>query len=284
MFDVPNLHALTLSTASIQRQVSPNFLLSLLRHPAVRQLRSFDVFHFTSYAFSPAELLQLQSLPHLHSLSLWGGWGSCAALQQLPSLPAVTNLSTRGSNETHRMWTLLSRCPHLISVRLDGAIIRSDLIECLAQLPLLQRLHLGYGWVETHDARMWTALRSLREVEVVQDHDVFDQWAPALGFIPGLRLLRWYCRPPQIDPWHLPSHMQVVDALRSLLDAAPLLHLELLLPCTWERWRCRLVPQRHVCSAALMDYRLRVWDELHQMPTQLPRTRIVATELEDDDG
>jgi len=60
---------------------------------------------------------------------------------------------------------------------------------------------------------------------------------------------------------------------------APLLQVELLLPHTFDGW-CSA--SHDIGYAELTNYRRRVWIELHQLPSQLPRTRVVEVKPEDE--
>jgi hypothetical protein len=219
----------------------------------------------------------LQPLPHLHSLSLAHGEaiGSPPPLQLLLLFPALTHLSLNAVNTLQAsLYSSLSRyCTRLRRLRLEWATIRTELIHCLAQLPSVQCVTFRSGVVYAQTANVWAALHSLRELRLNRIRDA-DRLMSVLSAAPSLRVLRWRCEPP----WHTPSQQQFsslpqLESLRSLLAAAPLLHVELLFPRTFDEWRA-LFHSSHPAFAESTNHR-RVWDELHQLPTQLPRVRIV---------
>jgi hypothetical protein len=61
------------------------------------------------------------------------------------------------------------------------------------------------------------------------------------------------------------------------MDAAPQLQMELILPSTFDQWQIEATRHSGLRSRtdALRNYQQQVWDRLHQMPSQLPRMRIV---------
>jgi hypothetical protein len=66
-----------------------------------------------------------------------------------------------------------------------------------------------------------------------------------------------------------------------LLTAAPLLQVELLLPRSFVQWqRTRSVGPN--VPEEVRSFQQRRWDEVYQLPTQLPRVRIVEVDPEDD--
>jgi hypothetical protein len=78
-----------------------------------------------------------------------------------------------------------------------------------------------------------------------------------------------------------PTTLPLLAPLRRVLHPSPLLRVELLLPRDVQHWT---FDSRDVISDAAQEAeRRRAWDELHQLPTQLPRTRIVEVNLNDDE-
>jgi len=138
-------------------------------------------------------------------------------------------------------------------------------------------LHLYKGDVALLTADAWAALRSLRELQldkVLESKTVFS----TLSSFPALRLLRWRCRVPKHPPsWQgVPCVLPPLESLRVSLTAAPLVQLELLLPRVFEEW-CQGAEWMRIIQRG-------VWDELHQLPSQLPRrVRIVALEPKDEE-
>jgi hypothetical protein len=117
----------------------------------------------------------------------------------------------------------------------------------------------------------------LREIKL--DHAIVHQanrLLPVLSSFPSLRLLRWRCRAPHVISCHI--FLPQLEPLGQLLTAAPLLKVELIMQRTFDQWPDRLVNPVFV---ALVDYRRRVWNELHELPTQLHRVRIVEPDPDD---
>jgi hypothetical protein len=290
VFAVPNVHSILLHQAAEDDEVESNFLLPLLRHPAAQQLRILDVSR-TSHACYTAELQLLQTLPHLHSLSLacieLEAADSSAPLQLLPLFPILTHfaLDMVNFNPEQRLFQHLSRCTRLTSLQLEWVLINLVFLNCMAQLPNLQRLHVPDGRVEyLQPASAWAALRSLRELHL---GDVFQtNWLlPALSSVPSLRLLRWRRGPPRQYESSLPkqqrfSSLPHLETLHPLLTAAPMLHVELLLPHTFAEWHASTVGRP--VSDALTNVQRRVWKQLHQLPSQLPCVCIVELEADDE--
>jgi hypothetical protein len=134
-------------------------------------------------------------------------------------------------------------------------------------------LHFHDGEVEEQTAGAWEALRSLRELHL-DDVTGTNRLLPVLSSLPSLRLLRWRCRaPPFLSQPDSPIHLPQLESLRLLLCTAPRLQVELVMQRTFDAWL-------HAWSTVavadeLTNYQRRVWDELHQMPADLPRVRIV---------
>jgi hypothetical protein len=271
---VPNVQFITVVAPN--HAVASGFLLPLLRHPSAPQLRVLDISCLWHQRCSPAELQQLQVLPHLHSLSL--GDTACRdllTLAPLSQLPSLTHLSLH-LNPVHEqhLYSSLSFCVRLLSLHLGSATVCADLAHCLSQMPRLQRLHLRHGDVANRTGHAWTTVRSLREIKLDYVSES-NRLLPVLSSLPSLRLLRWRCHAPQFIPQsycHNPVVLPQMESLGQLLTAVPLLQVELLMPRTFEEWPDRLVDPLFV---ELVDYQRRVWDELHQLPVQLPRVRIV---------
>jgi hypothetical protein len=286
---VPNVRALKLQLLSATwRPVAYDFLLPLLLHPDAEQLRSIDILRFQQYDFTPAMWQRLQSFPHLHSLSVCPVGGHPGPrfanyMQQLSLLPSLNHLSMKiPEYNQNGLYPSLSRGAHLVSLHLEGAFVDTKLVNCLAQLPQLQRLQLRDSRADVHLASAWTALCSLREVQL-EDVSQSDRLLPLLSSLPSLRLLRWRCRAPSFfstDGVGHPSTLPLLAPLRRLLHPSPLLRVQLLLPHYLQQWTS---DPRTMISAAQEAQRRCVWDELHQLPSQLPRTRIVEVNLNDDE-
>jgi hypothetical protein len=228
----------------------------------------------------------LAALPHLHSLSLCGFFASdFPVLHQLPPpfFPSLTHLSfTPPDSGQEHVFASLSHCPRLTSLHLDfeGATIKRELVNCLAQLPLLRYLQLYDGDVDSMEPQTASARASLPSLCEIQLDEVYDahRLLPLLDAAPTLRVLRWRCcalRYSEHVYW-LPT----LEPLSQLLTAAPLLQVELLMPRSLEQWYVpSSEPEASAQTAAeLVDLRRRCWDELQQLPTQLPRVRIVDIE------
>jgi hypothetical protein len=258
--EVPNIRSLTVQLSKDGQAVPSDCLLPLLRNSATQQLRCLDVSGMWNYDVSAAEKEQLQTLPHLHSLSLRPPRTSTVPrmVQLLPLLPALTKLSLIMTyiNEAH-LYPSLSQCARLVSLDLVHPTLDKEFIECLAQLPLLQRLGLDAGVVHEQDAHAWAALRSLNEVYVASIYETAPLFS-ALHVLPALRLLRWNCHRgiPSVGLLALPT----LESLRPLVAANPLLRVKLLLPRTFDEWwnesmqYIRLEPREYYC---------RVWTALH---------------------
>ena len=131
VFAVPHVHAIRAPhTAGRFRWNLPNSFLSLLCHPQAPQLRSLDISNLGDHQCSPAELQQLASLPHLHSLSLAGALRSeldsniNAALHRLSLFPSLTHLSINVSNEEPQDYASLWECTRLNSLGLQFATVQ----------------------------------------------------------------------------------------------------------------------------------------------------------------
>jgi hypothetical protein len=289
VFAIPNVHSIVVHQAAEDDEVESNFLLPLLRHPAAQQLRILDVSR-TSHPCYTAELQLLQALPHLHSLSfayieLEDEDGS-APCHLLPLFPALTHVALDMVNfkSEQRLFQHLSRCTRLTSLQLEWVLINTPFLNCMGQLPSLQRLHIPAGRVEyLQTASAWAALRSLRELQL---GDVFEtnSLLPALSAVPTLRLLRWRRGPPrQYESTALKqerfSSLPHLESLRPLLTAAPLLQVELLLPRTFAEWQVLAIgPQ----SELLTIFQRRVWNKLHRLQSELTRLRIIEFEADDE--
>jgi hypothetical protein len=281
IFALPNAHGITVHPPTRYASVPADFLLPLLRHPAAPQLRVLDVGCLYFYRCSSAELQQLQTLPRLHSLSF--GDTACdnlATLESLSLLSSLTHLTLNMERHQARLLPSLPLCSRLVSLKLSSSVIRTELVNCLAQLPSLQRLHLHNGDVAQQTAGAWAALRSLHEIHLDRVWDAI-RLLPVLSSTPALRMLRWHCKPPwyALRERHFPSLPQL-GPLGQLLSATPLLQVELLMPRTFDEWLHERTADE--VTNALTNYQRRVWDELHQLPVQLPRVRIVAVESDDD--
>jgi hypothetical protein len=97
------------------------------------------------------------------------------------------------------LYDALSRCTRLTSLHLRRADIDAGFVNCLAQLPLLQRLHLRGGTVWEQTASAWAELRSLHELQI-ELWETEDRLLAVLNSAPALRVLRWVCKPPERDP------------------------------------------------------------------------------------
>jgi hypothetical protein len=280
--EISSVQAITVH-ATLECGVVDDFLCPMLLHPAAQQLRSLDVSRFWYHRCSPLVLQHLQALPHLHSLSLGGPTGNnLPALHSLPLFPSLTHLSLQlHLAQAPQLYPLLSLCVRLVSLKLRLSTVSMDLLHCLAQLPLLQRLQLSRCVVEEQSATAWAALRSLHELEVDNVAEA-NRLFTVLGSVPALRLLRWHCRAPlsvagptATDALCLPQ----LEPLARLLLTARLLQVELLLPRTFDEW-CSA--SHYIGYAELANCRRHVWVELHQFPSQLSRTRIVEVDPDDD--
>jgi hypothetical protein len=296
VFSVPHVHAIRAPhTAGRFRWDLPDSFLPLLCHPQAQQLRSLDISNLGDHQCSHAELQQLASLPRLHSLSLGGALRSevdsdiavNAALHRLSLFPSLTHLSINVSNEEPQDYASLWECTRLNSLGLEFATVNTELVNCLARLPLLQRLQLGWCSVEEHKAQAWAALRSLREIQLNSRCEP-EKLLPLLSAIPMLRLLRCRWRSPRGVPRPSSpdscndrnSPPMLLELLGPLLVASPSLQVELLLPLRFAEWRYRLPDARDVPLCALQQC---LWDELHELPIQLPRVRIVEIDPEDEE-
>jgi hypothetical protein len=194
VFAVPNVQAITLHPAARFAYVQADFLLPFLRHPSAQQMRVFDIDGIFSYRCTSAELEQLQTLPHLHSLSL--GYTACCELtnlQPLSLLPSLIHLGLHlAMHWEARLLPSLPLCSRLVSLKLSRSVIHTELVNYLAQLPSLQRVVLKGGIISEQTAGAWAALRSLREIQL---DDVYgaNRLLPVLSSVPVLRVLRWRC-------------------------------------------------------------------------------------------
>jgi hypothetical protein len=286
IFTMPKVQSLKVERLHGLHWLPADILRPMLSHPAARQLRSLDVSTLWSYVLSLAELQRLQTFSHLHSLSF-----GCfphelslltAVLEELTRCPSLTHLSfIPPHDEQERVFASLARCTRLTSLRLSSAAIGTPLINQLAQLPHLACLTLQCGRVAAQTTDAWTALRSLREIFLDRALDA-HRLLPALSSVPILRLLRWRFHPPP-PPWLLGVEFDVptLNSLRSLTDAAPLLQVEMMMPLTVEEWPNSLIlGGRH---HGLESYHRHVRQMMLQLPSQLPRARIVAIEQGEDE-
>jgi hypothetical protein len=167
----------------------------------------------------------------------------------------------------------------LVSLKLNHATVDMELVNGLAQLPSLQRLHLHSGKVEEQIVGAWTALRSLHEIQLDCVAGA-NRLLPVLSSLPLLRLLRWRCKPP----WYAQRERQSpalpqLEPLGQLLTTAPLFQVELVMQRTFDAWLHAW--STVTVSDELMNYQRRVWDDLRQLPTQLPRALLVDVEADD---
>jgi hypothetical protein len=95
---VPNVHAIAAHQDAAHTNVPTDFFLSFLRHPSAQQLRIFDIDRIFSYRCASAELEQLQTFPHLHSLSL-----------RYTACRQMTTFQRRKWDELHQLPTHLPR-------------------------------------------------------------------------------------------------------------------------------------------------------------------------------
>jgi hypothetical protein len=281
VFAVPNVQSIT--TALHFTAIPMNFLLPALRHPNAQQLRSLDVSRLFYHRCSSEEVLQLQTLPHLHSLSLgWTASDYMTTLLPLSLLFSLTHLALHlPIAHAPQLYPSLSLCSRLVSLKLSHAVIGTELVHCLAQLPSLQRLQFRHGGVQEQSASAWAALRSLEEIQL--DHVAQATRLLSLSVLTSvrtLRLLRWRCRAPTFVPQEDgPIFLPQLAPLTQLLTDAPLLQVELVMQCTFDEWQ-RASSTFAVSESALANYQRRKWDELHQMPADLPRVRIVELQQE----
>jgi hypothetical protein len=135
----------------------------------------------------------------------------------------------------------ISRCTRLTSLHLRCADINAGLVNCLARLPLLQRLHLHGGHVSGQTASAWAELRSLRELQIDLGTDA-DNLLRVLSSAPALCLLRWVCNPPTRVPLdeQYSSSGPTHASLSGLLTVAPLLRVQLVMP-HMAQWRYTLL-------------------------------------------
>jgi hypothetical protein len=280
VFAEPNVQAITVQATPLMQRSSPQFLLQLLRHPsAAQQLRSLDFSRLWKYRCSPAELQGLQALPDLRSLGLphAGHFDFVGVLRQLAQCPALVHLSINLPLQDQQLllYPSFALFARLTSLRLADAIVSTPFVHCLAQLPLLQCLQLSRGSVGEQSAQAWTALRSLRELQLDDVHEANGLLA-VLTSVSALRSLRWRCRAPRAaEPSAI---LPALEPLRQLVTAAPLLQVELLMPRRFDEWRDKSTDTE---AEALMTYRRRCWDELQQLPNQLFRARIIERESDD---
>jgi hypothetical protein len=156
VFGVPNVHAITVA-ASYHAEAT-DLILPMLRHPCAPQLRFLDISSLWRQRCSAAELQQLQVLPRLHSLTLSNA--ACrdlSTLELLSELPSLTHLSLclHCVPEQH-FYSSLPLCVRLLTLHLGSVTVCAELANCLAHLPLLQRLHLNNPDVAERTGVEWT--------------------------------------------------------------------------------------------------------------------------------
>jgi hypothetical protein len=296
IFAVPVVRAITVQPPSISQPAVSEVLLPLLLHPLAQQLRSLDVSRLWHYCLSRAELQQLLTCPHLHSLSFGrpADRGFSETLDQLALLPSLTHLSFQMASSGYRcLCAPLSRCARLTSLQLVDATINQHLLCGLADLPHLQCLQLQGGEVELvlqaqtdrersrQSKRFWGTIGTTRTT--------MRYVAPTLPLFPALRLLRWRCRAPEHVPLQpapsyprapvRPSMAQCLQHLLSTTEAAQV-QVELVLPSTFAHWRRQSI---NSVNQDVLDHQHREWDELQRLPAFLTRAHIVEVEPEDDE-
>jgi hypothetical protein len=288
LFAVPNVQSIKVQSASLSELIGSGFLLPVLLHPAAHQLRSLDISGFEDYECSSAEYEQLAALPHLHSLSLGDAAidaGRSPLSPPSPFFPSLTHLSLipsgRGQEE---LFLSLSHCPRMTSLQLASVLIRTDLVNHLAQLPLLQQLQLWGSVAKEQTTSAWSTLRLLHEMHLDYVIDA-NRLLSVLSSAPALHLLRWRCRAPRVLPSSSNLHavLPQLEPLRQLLTAAPLLQVELHVPSTFDEWHNYAADPMESVDGALMFHGRRCWEELHQLPNELSRVRIVTVDPDEDD-
>jgi hypothetical protein len=261
LFKVPNVQSITLPL----RHSGPSSFLSLLHHPGARQLRSLNIARCWNSKCTSAELKQMATLPHLHSLSVGGALYSALQVpiptpQQLEFFPALTHLSlkTEFLHQAH-LFSFLSRCIHIVTLDLECVTVCTEFVDCLTRMTQLQRLQLhDGGGVKEQSANAWAALRSLREIHL-EDLGDASKLLPVLSSAPALRLLQWRCRashrvPSSIRPPCLPTW----DSLNVFVTAAPQVQVELGMPLTFDEWTDDDPAQ----NDAIWDWQQQAWAEL----------------------
>jgi hypothetical protein len=163
---------------------------------------------------------QLQTLPHLRALSL--GWSACdelTTLQPLSQLPSLAHLALYLPARALGLYPLLSLCVRLVSLKLSYATVGAELVCYLAQLPLLQQLHLRRGEVKEQTASAWASLHALHELQLI-DVSRVELLLPFLGSAPALHLFRWRCNAPLFHPavTRIVHPIGVAGATRSIVD------------------------------------------------------------------
>jgi hypothetical protein len=291
VFAVPAVRAITVQPPSISQSTVSDVLLPLLLHPSAQQLRSLDVSRLWHYCLSLAELQQLRTCPHLHSLSFGrpADRSFSATLDQLALLPSLTHLSFHMASSDHKWLCVpLSRCARLVSLQLTNATINQGLLCGLAELPHLQLLRLQGGEVELVLEKAQTDLCISPRFERLWGRIEFGTTmryvAPTLPLFPALRLIRWcWCAPehaPSPSLYDAPVRLSMAQCIQRLLDTteAAQVQMELVLPPTFADWR-----RQSSLGQYLRDYQRREWDELHRLPARLPRVRIVEVEPEENE-
>jgi hypothetical protein len=152
--------------------------------------------------------------------------------------------------------------------------IKTELIECLAKLPQLRRLHFRGGRMDQQWGFLWGQLRSLQELQLGNVLGA-SRVVPTLRFMRTLRLLRWYCHTPQLVP-SSPNHvgcLPLLEPLREQMTAVKQLRVELMVSSSFYNGR----PSAHWDQDidVLKDHVQHLWTDLRLLPSQLPRTRIV---------
>jgi hypothetical protein len=274
VFAVPNVQGITVGE-EVHHSVGPVPSLEFLCHPDAQQLRVLDVTGLRFYRRPSLELLPLHSFRHLHSLSLGfvaAAIDQFATLQPLSLLPSLTHLTIDMEHHQARLLPSLPLCTRLVSLELFASVICTEVVNCLTQLPLLQRLQLSYSDMKEQSADAWAALHSLHEVQVdhVRESPLL---MPLLSSVPILRLLRWHCGAPEYFLNQHDPYWPTMHSLRPLLTDAPLLQVELVMHSTFDEWQ--RASSTYAVVNALANYQRRKWDELHQIRAQLPRVRTV---------
>jgi hypothetical protein len=229
----------------------------------------------------------MTTLPRLHSLSVGGALYSALQVPiltprqaQLEFFPALTHLSltTEFLNQAH-LFSFLFRCIHIVTLDLECVTVCTELVDCLACMPQLQRLQLHHGGsIKEQSADAWTALRSLREIHL-EDLGDASKLLPVLSSAPALRLLQWRCRashrvPSSIRPPCLPTW----DSLNAFVTAAPEVQVELGMPLTFDEWTDDDPAQ----NDAIWEWQQRAWAELRRLWRLLPRVHFVELHLHDE--
>jgi hypothetical protein len=164
---------------------------------------------------------------------------------------------------------------------LEWVLINLVFLDCMAQLLSLQQVRVPAGTVDYQQpAGAWAALRSLHELQL---DDVFEtNWllpaqSPRCVCSADVADLRGSPNPSFQSNSDSPQCALGVAA--SPADCGATLQVEWLLPGTFDEWHAvATCPQ----SDALTNFQRRVWGKLHQLPSQLPRVRIVELEADDE--